>query len=174
MKTITQTITQTETCTLTSKQGKITLIDFEDYEKTKHLVWYTHKNNPYFVTFYKSENNKLRTISLHRFIFNLKRGDGIVIDHINRNIYDNRKCNLRKCTNSENAQNSCKPNLKRKLTSQYKGVSWQKAINKFIAHICFQGKITHIGCYVNEIDAAKAYNKKALELHGDFAYINTF
>jgi hypothetical protein len=92
------------------------------------------------------------------------------VDHINGDRLDNRKQNLRLCTQTENNQNSrC---LKPK-TSAYKGVCWSKSKKKWIAQICANGKSIFIGHYNKEQDAAYSYNLKAEELHGDFARLNS-
>jgi len=51
-------------------------------------------------------------------------------------------------------------------------VGWHKKTKKFVARITYKGKITSLGYYDDEIEAAKAYDKKAKELFGEFAYLN--
>ena len=91
------------------------------------------------------------------------------IDHINGIRDDNRIINLRSCTMSQNNMNRsslCGS------SSKYKGVSWDPKNNKWISRIKLLGKHIWIGRFKDEVDAAKAYNKKASELHGEFAYLN--
>lgn len=57
-------------------------------------------------------------------------------------------------------------------TSGYNGVSWAKHAKKWYADIGFQGKIIHLGSFTNKHDAARAYNAKAIELHGERARLN--
>ena len=89
-------------------------------------------------------------------------------DHKNNQPLDNRKENLRLCTNQENAFNSSKP---RNNTSGAKGVSWNKRDRKYEAYISC-GKRRNLGMFTDLIEAAKAYNAAALELFGEFAKIN--
>lgn len=56
------------------------------------------------------------------------------------------------------------------IHSRYKGVSWHR--NKWQATIMIDGKNACLGSFESEIDAAIAYNKKAKELHGEFARLN--
>jgi hypothetical protein len=99
---------------------------------------------------------------LHRFIMDCP--DDMVVDHINHNTLDNRKCNLRVCTQSENLRNQIGTN------KYYKGV--YKSGNMFNARIKLNGKNVNLGLFDSEVDAAKAYNQAALEYHGEFALLN--
>ena len=60
----------------------------------------------------------------------------------------------------------------RNTSSQYKGVSYFKQTNKWISYITYNNKRIHLGLFKNELKAAIAYNKKAIELFGEFAYLN--
>lgn len=94
---------------------------------------------------------------------------GEYTDHINRNRLDNRRCNLRKCTLSQNMQNRVVlPNNK----AGFKGVHWCGPDKKWQAQIYVGKKRHYLGKYKDKHDAARAYNKAALELHGEFACIN--
>lgn len=57
-------------------------------------------------------------------------------------------------------------------TSRYVGVVFNKKNKKYIASINNNRKAFYLGCYENEIEAARAYNKKAIELYGDKARLN--
>lgn len=57
-------------------------------------------------------------------------------------------------------------------TSKYKGVTWDKGRNKWQSRIKKDGKSIYIGRYVSEEEAGRAYNKKAIELFGEFAKLN--
>lgn len=92
---------------------------------------------------------------------------GMEVDHKNRNPLDNRKENLRICTRLQNEMN--KPTRK-ESASGYKGVRMVK--NSWVARIKIDGKFKHIGCFFSKEEAAKAYNEKAKELYGEFAWLN--
>ena len=144
-------------------QGKVAIVDAEDYEWLSKNKWHAANTGG---KFYACRSIKQRTISMHRVIMGEPKG--MVVDHIDGNSLNNRRCNLRSCTT---AQNICNQRPKGG-TSKYKGVCFQKRENKWKAKIRFNGKGIHIGNFDEEIDAAKAYDKKANELFGEFAYLN--
>ena len=94
------------------------------------------------------------------------------IDHINDNGLDNRRSNLRICSQSQNLMNCRKP--KTLFSSKYKGVSWVQKHKRWKVSIAFKGKRKYIGHFLSEIDAAKAYNKAAEKYFGEFARLNKF
>lgn len=89
------------------------------------------------------------------------------MDHINQDKGDNSYVNLRLCTQSQNKAN-CKAYSNNE--SGYKGV--YRAGKRWVAQIRFNKKLVYLGTHINILDAAKAYNVKAIELFGDFAYTN--
>lgn len=91
------------------------------------------------------------------------------IDHINQIKTDNRWTNLRECTKSQNGANRPK---QKNNSSGYKGVGWRKDTKKWRAYIKCNGQMMDLGCFIDKNDAAIAYNKKALKLFGEFAYLN--
>jgi len=149
---------------------KIVLIDEEDYDLIKDYKWSVrkHRNTFYSVANIKKDNKRHTTIQMHRLIIGLY--DERIIDHKNRNGLDNRKENLRVCTNFENAKNARK--RKDGKTSKYKGVSFRTSHDKFLSRIQVNKKRIHLGYFKNEIEAAKAYNAAALKYHGEYAYLN--
>jgi len=104
---------------------------------------------------------------LHRFI--LGKDNPQKIDHINRNKLDNRKSNLRFCSDIENAMNKA---ARSSGTSRYKGVSWSIVGNSWMVQIQRNNITYNVGYFKNEEDAARAYDTKARELFGEFAYLN--
>ncbi len=91
------------------------------------------------------------------------------IDHINRNRSDNRWCNLREATRSQNNMNRGPTKANK---SGFKGVSWSKCNSKWIARIKVGKKYKHLGCFTSKEDAANAYNRASEIVHGDFGYSN--
>ena len=87
------------------------------------------------------------------------------IDHINMSRDDNRICNLRDCSPSENCKNK---NKQKNNSSGFKGVHFSNSKNKWIAQIGNKGGRIHLGQFDCPKEASKAYEAKAKELHGDY------
>ncbi len=107
---------------------------------------------------------------MHRLIMGSPKG--MLVDHIDRNGLNNRKENLRICTRSQNGMNRIR---NKNGTSKYKGVSWcvqPRCISKWYATIRLNGKDKFLGKFLVEEDAARAYDKAALEIFGEFARLN--
>jgi hypothetical protein len=106
----------------------------------------------------------------HRIIFYLQNNldpDYYQVDH---KIHDDNTGELRLATHQQNHFNrrSCIGS-----SSKYKGVSWHAKDKRWEARIGFNNEIIYIGKYINEEDAAIAYNHEAIKLFGDYAFINT-
>ena len=142
--------------------GENTLVDDEDYDFLMQWKWRNTKG--YAKTYYSKIG---KDIPMHRLVANTPIG--MLTDHVNGNKLDNRKCNLRICTPAQNCWNA-----KRKMNGKniYKGIRKNKGEKKWLAAITKNGKYIHIGSFTTEIEAAKAYNKKAKELFGEFAKLN--
>lgn len=134
-------------------KGIETYIDIEDIDKISSVTW-RFTDNGYI------RNNKLGR--LHRYLMNCP--DDMVVDHINGNKLDNRKCNLRICTHSENNANR-KPYGNKNLP---KGVV--KKGNKYRAIIYHNKRRINIGYYDTVEQAQQAYEEKAHELFGEYSY----
>lgn len=100
-----------------------------------------------------------RSHRLHRELLGLVKGDGLEVDHINRDRLDNRRSNLRVVTRRENAQNM---SSQRKSTSPHRGVWWGKHVNKWIAQIKVGGRARHLGCFDDEMEAARVAKEARL------------
>lgn len=96
------------------------------------------------------------------------------VDHVNRNGLDNRRQNLRPASHGENKANTAKNRTfaKKPCSSIYKGVTWDKEKGKWRAQIVAKKRLHRLGLFVDEIDAAEAYDRAAKELHGAFACTN--
>ena len=136
------------------------IVDDEDFKFLNKIKWYVRKSKN---TFYIQSQEP--TQQIHRLI--TKPPKDMIVDHINHNGLDNRKCNLRICTKQQNSMN--RPSYKGK--SKYKGVY---PINKkeWIASITFNNQKIKIGIYSSEKEAALSYNYKAKELFKEFACLN--
>ena len=117
---------------------------------------------------------KGQTMKLGRFI--LKAKEGQVIDHINHNLMDNTRENLRLTNASGNCQNRRKQRRGHtgigRPTSQYKGVFWVKSKKKYKASICVNKKSYFLGYFDDEKEAAVKYNEAAIKYHKTFAMLN--
>lgn len=138
------------------------------YERVKKLHW--QYVDGYAIHYYKDKKSKRIThFSMHRFVTGCKFGDGIEIDHKDRNKLNNTDENLRKCTHQQNLQNTVRL---RKGVSGYRGVFWDAEMSKWAASIQYDGKQHKIGRFNTKIEAALAYDREARLHHGEFAVTN--
>lgn len=137
--------------------GNYCIVSKEDYEYLSAYNWCLVNNGYAF-------NNQIGY--MHRLLMNNPTEKEV--DHKNRNRLDNRRENLRLCTRSENSKN--KSQLKH--SSKFKGVHWHKNNKKWRCQIRIDGKMTQVGMFDNEEEAAMAYDKFAKKYHGEFAYFN--
>lgn len=144
------------------------IIDSEDWDKVRVHRWVLLQSKTIKGFYVRSANSRIGGILLHRLILGLNNPE-ILVDHINHNTFDNRKYNLRECSPSKNLQNRGK---QRNNTSGFKGVSWHVVKKRWISYIGFNNKKIYIGLFEDKILAAEAYNKKAVELFGDYAILN--
>jgi len=146
-------------------KGYKILIDEEDYDKFTKWNWQiTKKHGIYLYRVAQRAGYVNNSVYFHKYIMGEPKG--VVVDHINGNTLDNRKCNLRICTQAENMRNQKKST---RNTSGYKGVSWSKKDKVWMARIAKNGKQIYIGSYKTPEAAYAAYCKAAKELHGEFA-----
>jgi hypothetical protein len=145
-------------------KGKVTLVDDDVYEWASKHKWFTNKDhNVWYVKRGGRQRDGIRKPNelLHRTITGAKPGE--MVDHINGDGLDNRRCNLRVCSNSENQRNRGKP---RNNTSGKKGVSWHASNKKWIAGIRVDGRLVHLGYYDDLEKAGEAYAKAAAAYYG--------
>lgn len=133
-------------------------IDLEDIDKIKNIKWGLN-NEGY------CKNNKIGM--LHRFIMNCP--DNMVVDHINHDKLDNRKCNLRICTKQQNNLNI---NVRSNNTSSCTGVSWNKKCNKWRAYIFLNRKQLESKLFNNFDDAVRFRKNLEIKYFGEFRNIN--
>lgn len=146
-----------------STNGKEILVDDADYPQLCKLPWSFDKIGG---VVYRG---KSIAYIMSRVIMGLGFGDKRVVDHIDHNQANNQRNNLRICTQSQNRANSRK---QKEASSKYKGVSYKKATKKWRAQIGINGKKVHLGDFIDELDAAAAYDTAALEHFGEFALTN--
>lgn len=156
---------QTALLTISSRE---VMIDHADLSLVGEFRWYVR------------DGYVIRTsdhVRLHRVLLDAKPGQ--IVDHANGNTLDNRRANLRLCTQQQNLWN------RRKFTprkggaapsSPYRGVYFSKhpahAKKPWLAYISVNKKRTFVGAFTDELAAAKAYDRVALETRGEFARLN--
>ena len=151
-------------------QGLCAIVDDDEYEKLMgYYKWYACKNRHlvYAKCNTSSTAGNRTTLKMHRIIMNAMPGQ--VVDHINGNGLDNRKCNLRIVDDQKNAANRrCHAGS----SSKYKGVAWHIIRRKWQVNICVNGKNIYLGLHENEVDAALTYDMAAMKYFGEFARLN--
>lgn len=148
-------------------KNSVCLVDDEDYSALAKYKWQKHSGGyavrSHWITGGKGKTNQ---VYMHRAIM------GVIdakkqVDHINGNKLDNRKVNLRICTESQNKRNSSK-----RAHLEYKGVYFVPKLGKFKASITFDRKTHHLGVFMSQKVAAQAYDKAAKKYFGEFAKLN--
>ncbi len=133
--------------------------DLDDFDKIKNYTWMDRKG-------YISSTDG---INFHRLIMNCQ-DDDVVVDHINHNQHDNRKFNLRICSQQKN---SCNHKISNLNTSGVTGVSWDKERNKWIVYITYNKKVHFLGRY-GSFDYAVAARKEAEDKYfGEYSFNNS-
>lgn len=155
-------------------RGLFAIVDDADYEWLMQWKWFASetrgKGTGFFYaarqTPHPTKKGKQAMVYMHRAILNSPKG--MVTDHINHNTLDNRRENLRVCTNAENLRNRVKsPQCK---LSQYKGAVPVKG--GWDAVISVGGRPKYIGTYETEREAALAYDRAAEQRYGEYAQLN--
>jgi hypothetical protein len=140
-------------------------IDDDDRDRVLSLSWHivSAGSKKYLGHNFKSKG-KRSYIHLHRFI--MQAPPGTYVDHINGDTLDNRKANLRLCTNAENVRNAKKKSGVH--SSAYKGVCTNKH-GKWVAQITVNYKNHYLGTFETEEQAHSAYCEAATKHFGEFA-----
>lgn len=162
--------------TVSLTQGKVALVDDEDFERISRLKWCIIRgggrgNNLYaFRTSWDKSKHRRVGILMHRLILNTRKEDQI--DHINGNGLDNQRNNLRLATQQQNMWNRRKRVVCGGDSSVFKGVVWDKARNKWLVKICYSGRYYHVGRFIDEKEAALAYDVAVRKYFGNYARPN--
>lgn len=146
------------------------LIDLEDIDSAMHFDGKVTQSGGS-LTICKRENYKVIHISLASYIIGKPWS---LVDHKNRNPYNNKRSNLRVCNRSQNNSNRekyiRKINNKIITTCNFIGVRFHKG--KYEARVSFKNKVYHVGTFDTAEEAAIARDRKALEIQGEFAVLN--
>jgi hypothetical protein len=148
-------------------QGQHAIVDDADYDFLMQWKWYVARGYAQrSIRIVRNGKSGQRALRLHNVL--MSPPPGHIVDHINRNKLDNRRENLRITTQASNAKNASA----QIRTSAYKGVHWHKVTSKWATKIRSEHRVYHLGVFVNEVDAALAYDHAARQLHGEYAVLN--
>lgn len=150
-------------------RGFVALVDDSDAERVLAAgSWCVHtpehKRTAYAVRAHTPISGRRTLIGLHNFVTGLP-----FVDHVNRDGLDNRRANLRPATKSQNAMNA---RIRSDNTSGFKGVTLTRSTRRWRALIVVDGRREHLGYFDDAAEAARAYDRAALDLFGEFARLN--
>lgn len=149
-------------------KGFVATVDAADFDMLSHWRWYADERHGSVYAVTKVASNGLRRkLRMHRVL--ALPGPSEMVDHVNGDSLDNRRANLRVCSNAENQRNRS-PYLGK--SSTFKGVSWHEPSGKWKASIKVLGELCYLGVFDTERDAAAAYDAAAQVAFGDFARVN--
>lgn len=151
-----------------NKPGVYAIVDDEDYERINENKWFTAPSgDKLYAIRHVRRSGGLISVNMAKLVMRYV-GDKVV-DHINGDSLDNRKCNLRLCTQLQNMKNL---SLYKRNTTGHKGVSYRKESGRYRARITNDNKTYTIGHYKTAKEAAIAYNEVAKVMHGEYANLN--
>lgn len=150
-------------------RGLVTVVDDEDFDYLMRWVWHAMKsrNRFYAAGSQTYPDGTTQHFLMHRII--MKATPDQFVDHRSRDSLDNRKENLRFCTNGENQMNAGIPSHN---TSGFKGVSRTRQGDKWRATIQLHGVSKQLGVFLTPQEAAAAYDEAAVLHFGGFALTN--
>ena len=144
------------------KDGNVFCIDEEDIPLVSEKHWYVNGGGYMF----RREARTRKPERLHRTLLGLSSEDDCVVDHINRNKLDNRRCNLRITTQTYNCYNS---SIRKDNSTGYLGVSYSSKTGGYSASAQRNGAVVSFFTGDDIVKAAQMYNIAAMMLFGEFA-----
>ncbi len=146
------------------------LVDDKDYDWLNQYSWsYGKVNSNRKVKIYAYAHINGKMTRMHNLIMGESQDKSLTVDHKNSNTLDNQRLNLRWATKSQQSAGKLKAV---NCTSKYKGVYWYDSRKCWMAQLMNNGNRIFIGYYINEKEAALAYNRVAIKYHGEFAQLN--
>lgn len=152
---------------------KVLWVDDGDYDTVKDIRWHAVKQLGRYTSIkasvWRASIKKHENIYIHRLIMGAKKGD--IIDHKDRDVFNNQKANLRFCTHTQNCQNR----KQFSTINRFKGI-WKESRRsggfRWRAAIRVNGKLISLGSFESDVTAAKSYNDAAKKHFGEFAKLN--
>lgn len=149
-------------------QGKIAIVDDEEYFRLSIFKWFAHKQTKA-ATYYAERNitispGKRKLLAMHTFI--ITPPPGYQVDHKDGDGLNNQKSNLRLCFCSQNQANS---KMRIDCSSGVKGVHYDHRKRRWIARIQVNKNRINLGTFLNIEEAAEMYEKAARQYFGQFA-----
>lgn len=145
--------------TIPLTQGKVAIVDDGDLPLLRSHKWFAEQTKP--GRWYAATKIQRRIVPMHKFL----TGNAMT-DHRSHDGLDNRRSNLRKCTNQQNQANR----RKQRGSSRFKGVCFVKSRGRWVAQIQVSGRHHHLGYFVGEEEAAEAYRQAAIRHFAEFAH----
>lgn len=147
-----------------TEKGYRFLIDAADVAIALKHCWSRHTNG-YARAVTRDSQGRLKTIYLHRLICEAT-SEQPHVDHVNGDIADCRRINLRRCTRSENMSNQ---KIRADNATGCKGVGLHKQTGKYRARVRLHGKEHHLGLFDSASAASDAATRARNIIHGEFA-----
>jgi hypothetical protein len=147
-------------------QGKVALVDDDLFDYLNQWSWFAALVHGKWYA-QRQAGRPQKTVRMHRVVAGAP--DEVKVDHINGNGLDNRRENLRNCSQTQNCYNR---KLPMNSTTGFKGVCFHKRDRKYSVHIGFQKRKIWLGYYQTAEEAARAYDEAAKRLYGEFAKLN--
>ena len=152
-----------------TRKGEEFYFDLEDYYKIKNYCWHIETGGRVVANKYMPNGKTKTPIKFHRLVMDCP--DGLEVDHIFHNQYDNRKNFLRICKHSENMKNQKIPSNN---TSGYKGVYFRKDTGKWTARIDVDNKAINLGCFLSYDEAKLARLAAEKKYYSEFRNANNY
>lgn len=144
--------------------GGVATIDEADLPIVSGYVWRGARNKRTLYAYTPTRNGPL---AMHRLILDAPADANV--DHKDHDGLNNRRSNIRLATDHQSAWNTRK---QLRSTSPYKGVHYQRSRKRWRSAIRIDGRLVRIGDFLTAEEAARAYDAKARETRGEFAYLN--